>query len=168
MRVRRILILLGTATVSLVGGFYVGAKMGAEYSRDGMAPFRAFLAYSDINRIRGGKSDIVLITKEIDIDNELYFWGKYIQHEQVLGDLLFPGHAYDRDKFIRAVVKYRLENPHDDGTPLEKSADDTKGKGHAPESGYGITSERRRIISDVLSKYSDRAVSAPESRTTQK
>lgn len=161
MRNRKIIFGICGGVVVVLGfieAFAIGAKVGAEYSRNSMAPVRAFQAYSEISRLKGGKVDLVLNSKEAEIDNELYFWGTYVQGQEGLGDLLFPEHRFDRDKFIRAAVKYRLENPRGNLNNVEKSSEAPSKAETSPASGQDFTTERKRVIEDVLHKYAGKAV----------
>ncbi len=55
--------------------------------------------------------------------------------------------SYDREKFIRAVVKYRLENPHNNAAEIKKY-----GEGANKES---YAAERQQVIDSVLSRYAN-------------
>lgn len=95
--------------LGLVGGFFVGSRVGTYEHALADAQYKASVLAYELRALKAGKSEPIVTTKEISLNGELANHGRYM--ESNFG-WLWPQLRSSDESPIRRAVAYRLENPY--------------------------------------------------------
>lgn len=90
-------------------GVAVGARVGTWEFLLADAQYKASILVSEIQTIKRGRAESLLLTKELELDSELARHGEYLESRLWW---ILPELRTDDDASIRRAVAYRLANPY--------------------------------------------------------
>jgi hypothetical protein len=144
----------GVFVAGVLVGAAVGSRVGTYEFLLADAQYKASILSSELKSIKAGKLEPVLVSKEISLDGELAFHGRYLESRL---SWLWPELWSPDDEPIRRAVAYRLANPFE-GPDLSKSEGWIPGTDMQGDFILSVVKgqkDQRAYIQAVLQKYKD-------------
>lgn len=138
------------------GGFWYGIREGWQLGFMADAAPRGIVATGNLNALKAGKKETVVLLLESEVDNGLLFSYQFLQHplinylEPVWGLGAYP----DNEKYIARLAKFRKRHP----SPFKADAFDVVPPGkESDKEFYGELAagshEKDRIIKEMMNRY---------------
>jgi hypothetical protein len=106
---KKVLAFLGVFVLGVVVGFPIGARVGLWEFMLADAQYKASILSTELRSIKAGRTEPIVIGKEISLNAELAKHGQYMESRL---SWLWPELKPKDDQPIRRAVAYRLANPY--------------------------------------------------------
>lgn len=91
--------------------FFLGIRVGVIENAKLQSAIRANLLIAELSQLRGGRVDNIIKLKEMELDSEIYLYGKYVD-SGIPWVFLGAENSLIEDRHLKAIAVYRKKFPN--------------------------------------------------------